>query len=800
MALKPGMRLGSYEVLSPLGAGGMGEVYRARHRRLGREVAIKILPGDLAADPDRRHRFEREARAASSLNHPNIVTIHDIDEHDGAHYIAMELVEGQTVRSLLAEGPLPPDRVVALGRQIAEGLARAHVVGIVHRDLKPENIMVTGDGLVKILDFGLAKVVPGSGDTADTGSEVSTVEQATRAGVLLGTVPYMSPEQAAGRPVDFRADQFSLGAILYEMATGRCAFKKETTPQTLAAIIEGEPERLSHLARGLPAAFVTLVKRCLAKKPEDRFSSTGELVTALRMAADEPPSSRLRRRVTWIAAGIAAAALAGVLLPKVADQWWPLTPGAGPPAIQAIAVLPLENLSGDAEQQYFADGMTEALITDLARVGAVKVIARSSTMRYRGSGTPLAQIARELGVDAVVEGSAQRVGDRVRITAQLVEPDTMRALWANSYEGSFARVLHLQSEVAQAIAAEVGAAVSSEEKERLEARRDVAPEALEAYLRGQYHVQRFTPQDFQAALRYFQAALDVDPDYAEAHAGIAVVLSSIVQSGAVSARDIGPRALASAMRAIQLDDRSSRAHTALAVVRTWYEWDWTGGEAEYLRAIALNPSSALPRMGYAHLLAQLRRFDESAEQRERGLELDPLNPMLQAFAGTQLIMAGRFDEGMERLRTTIAQNPGFGFGHVPLWAALDRSGQYEEALASLKNHEMMARGDAELVGVLERGYAEGGYRRALQRAAETLDACPASTYVPSFHVAILYDRAGDTAKALDWLERAYEERHPSMAALAVIPFSEELRRDPRFRKLLRRMNLPDSRQPEGTEG
>jgi TolB-like protein/Tfp pilus assembly protein PilF len=786
MALAAGTSLGAYEVLSPLGAGGMGEVYRARHRRLGRDVAIKILPDDLASDPDRRHRFEREARAASALNHPNIVTIHDIDEDRGTHYIAMELVEGRTVRSLLAEGPLPPDRVIAIGRQIAEGLARAHAVGIIHRDLKPENLMVTEDGLVKILDFGLAKVVLGGGEA---GSEVSTVEQATRAGVLLGTVPYMSPEQAAGRTVDFRSDQFSLGTILYEMATGRRAFKKETTPETLAAIIEGEPEPLSRLGRGLPPALVMLVERCLAKKPEDRFASTSELAATLGMAANETPLSPLRRRILWAVIGLAGVAVAGVLLPKVAERWRWRVPGAASPAIQAIAVLPLENLSGDPEQEYFADGMTEALITDLAKIGDVKVIARSSTLRYRGTETPLAEIAKELGVDAVVEGSALRDGDRVRITAQLVEPRSRRALWANSYEGSFTGVLRLQGEVAQAIAGQIGAAVFPKEKQRLKALRDVAPEVLEACLKGEFHVLRFTPQDFQTALQYFQAALDVDPDYAPAHAGVAFVWAAIVQSGAMPPREVGPRALAAASRAVALDDESSRAHAALAIVEAEYEWDWNRAEAEYRRAIDLNPSNALARVFYAQLLAEQKHFDESADQRERGLALDPLNPFYQAVAGMQLAMAGRFDEAIARLRTNFAKNPGFGLGYGPLSLLLDREGRYEEAFAALKNDFALTRADAEMVKVLERAYAEGGYRRAMLRTAEALEGRSATTYVASDLVAGLYDRAGNTEKALDWLERGYEERCPTLIAIAVVPFSDDLRSQPRFHALLQKMKL-----------
>jgi serine/threonine-protein kinase len=788
MAIGPGTRLGSYEVLSPLGRGGMGEVYRARHVKLGRDVAIKVLPGDVSSDSDRLSRFEREARAASALNHPNIVTIHDIDERDGTHYIAMELVEGRTLRELVAGGPIALERLLALARQIAEGLAKAHAAGIVHRDLKPENLMVTDDGLVKILDFGLAKLAP---SVAEAESDVLTLAEPTRAGVILGTVPYMSPEQASGRSVDFRSDQFSLGSILYEMATGRQAFKKETMPQTLAAIIEDEPEPLGK--SGLPAPLVALIEKCLAKKPERRFASTRDLAASLQAVPETPTPSRLRRRAVFTFAGLVAILLAWTLLPRAFDLWLSVAPGDAPQGIQAVAVLPLQNLSGDPEEEYFADGMTEALITDLANIGALKVISRSSVARYRKTETPLADIARELRVDAVVEGSAQRVGNRARITAQLIDPSTGRALWGKRYERDYGDLLLLQGEVAQAIAREIGAVLTPEEKERLTARRSVAPEALEAYLRGVYHRQRHTPQDLDTSLRYLEAALAIDPDYALAHAGIAQVWGARLQAGLVLPLEARAPRLAAIQRALELDDNLSEAHMALAQMRTYSEWDWEGARTEFRRAIELNPSNAQARIFYSHLMTVTGEGEEATEEAERALELDPLNPMIQALTGVQLLMRGRMEEGIARIRATLERTPGFGFGHAPLWFALYHQGKYDEAISEAKNSFATAKADADVVEALERGYAEGGYREAMRRAAATLQVRSRSTHVAAINMVQLYDMAGDTDRALEWLERAYEERDTNMPYLAVMLFSEDLRTDPRFQDMLRRMNLPDLR-------
>ena len=589
MSLSPGRRLGPYEILSPIGAGGMGEVYKAKDTRLRRTVAVKVLPPEFSSDAERRSRFEREARAASALNHPNITTVYDIGQDKGTRYIVMELVEGKTLRELVGDGPLSTKKLLALATQIADGLAKAHQAGIAHRDLKPENLMVTEDGLVKILDFGLAKLIPQS---TGVDSEMDTLTKATQQGVILGTLQYMSPEQAAGRPVDYRSDQFSFGSILYEMATGRLAFKKDTMPQTLAAIIEAEPEPIRKLNDEIPAELSAIVERCLAKDPDERYESTADLASELKNVPDTSPVWRARRRVLWAAAGLLAAFLAfafGPTLVRLSENVWPSTTRA---PIESIAVLPLNNTSGDPEQEYFADGMTGALITDLAKIGTLKVISRTSAMRYKETDKSLPEIAQELNVDAIIEGSAARSGDRVRITAQLIDVETDQALWAESYERDFQDLLVLQSEVARAVAREIEVAVTPEESDLLASARPVNPEAYENYLKGVFHWQKLTPPDLDTALSYFELALEKDPDCVPAYVGIARVWAGRRQFGYVSARAATPLEKAAVLKALKLDDSLSEAHHALAIHETWGEWDWPSAEQAFERAIELNPNYA----------------------------------------------------------------------------------------------------------------------------------------------------------------------------------------------------------------
>jgi TolB-like protein/Tfp pilus assembly protein PilF/predicted Ser/Thr protein kinase len=791
MTLASGHRLGPYEILSALGAGGMGEVLKAKDTRLQRTVAIKVLPSELSSDAERRSRFEREAHAASALNHPNITTVYDIGEDDGTHYIVMELVEGKTLRELLEEGPLSTETMLPLATQIAEGLAKAHAAGIVHRDLKPENLMVTEDGLVKILDFGLAKLVP---QGAEEGSEAPTETRVTQQGVFLGTVPYMSPEQAASRPLDYRSDQFSFGSILYEMATGKRAFQKDTLPETLAAIIEDDPEPIRKLNEAVPVELSAIVERCLAKDPAGRYESTGDLARELKSVPETSSPWRARRRVLWGAAAIAVVLLAVALGPNLRGLWDQLSTGVGPAPIESIAVLPLRNLSGDPEQEYFADGMTEALITDLAKVGGLKVIAPHSAMRYKDTDKPLAEVARELGVDAVVEGSALRAADSVRIMAQLIDPKTEQALWAESYERALENVLVLQGEVARAIAGELQGALTPEDMKRLAGARPVNPEAYDAYLKGSFYWKTLTPEGLDTAERYFELALEKDPSYAPAYEGLAWVWLARQQMQITPPGEAGPEATAAALRGIELDEGSAGAHEALAVVRTWTDWDWVGAEPEFRRALELDPDRANTHAYFAQLLAITGRMEEALQHSERSLELDPINALFHGLHAMVLYMDRRYDDAIAASRTALAMEPGLPPAHDTLYDSLYAKATRDEDLALQR--ERIAH-FPELVAAFDQGLAEAGYQLALRRVADILaarleESGGAPGGVGPIYVALWYMFARDYGEAMDWLETTFEVRDPNLPYVGSYPMFDPLRSDPRFQELLRKMNLPQA--------
>src|SRR5262245_22475973 len=531
-----GRRIGPYQVVSQLGRGGMGKVFLAEDLRLERKVALKVLPAAFTQNPDRVRRFEREAKAASALNHPNILTIHEIGEADGAHYIVSEFVEGKTLRDQIQRGPLNPAAAIEVARQVAGALAAAHATGIVHRDIKPENVMLRPDGLVKVLDFGLAKLTEGRRDGETEGHRDRGMERQwldtlsvspslrppvflslTDPGMVMGTASYMSPEQARGLKVDHRADIFSLGVMLYEMLAGRRPFEGATTSDVMAAILTKEPEPLGDLRSEAGPELAQAVMRCLAKEREERFQTAGEFAAQLQALTErskKSPPGKARRgsQTVRIAATLAFLMFAAVV-------YWKLAPKAPDPQIKSLAVLPLENLSGDPAQEYLADGMTDALIGDLAKIGALRVISRTSAMRYKGAKKPLPEIARELNVDAVVEGAVQRSGDRVSIRARLIHAGAERQLWAESYERDFRDALGMQSEIARAIAREVQAKITQAEQARLTTSVAANRKALDDYLQGRYLLGK--GGQLPKAIEYFQSAIKEDPTYAPAYAGLA---------------------------------------------------------------------------------------------------------------------------------------------------------------------------------------------------------------------------------------------------------------------------------------
>lgn len=737
--------IGHFRIIEKIGEGGMGEVYRARDEHLDRDVAIKVIRTSIAADPSRA-RFQKEARVLSRLNHPNIETIHEFVTEHGVDFIVTEYVPGESLDQMLVRGALPEAKLAAFGVQLADGLAAAHAVGVIHRDLKPANLRITPDGRLKILDFGIAKVLHRDGEQAATAT--------TDIREICGTLPYMSPEQLLNEPLDARTDLWSACCVLYEMATGRRPFSG-SGPTLCDGILHNEPPPPTDFNAQLSSALGSIILKCLEKDLGLRCGSAQELLADLRRLA--------RSRDT----------------------------GAAPTAsgrIRAIAVLPLINLSRDAEQEYFADGMTEALITELAQIHSLRVISRTSSMHYKGTTKTLPEIARELGVDGIVEGSVMRAGNRARITAQLIHASD-RHLWARSYDRGLEDVPGLQSDVARAIAAEIQVTLTPEEEARLATVRRVDPQAYDAYLLARSHLYKMTPQGLDTALEYLRLALEKDPDYAPAHAGVGYVWGLRAHAGLIPYQEGFAKEKAAATKAIELDDTLAEGHDALATVLAWFEWDWAGGEREYRRAIELNPNYANVRGFYSLFLFAMRRQSEAKQQIELALQTDPYNSFFHDIVGCLLVNEHRPKEALVPLQKAASLQPDSLYVHLDLWQAYHHDGQYDEAREELTESFRLLR-DEEIVTAVERGYAVGGYDRALRAAADTL--AQRGSLGPALTAAELYAVIGEHDRCIDLLEKAYEERCSALPYINTLSMYDALRPDPRFQELVRRMNFPPS--------
>jgi TolB-like protein len=715
-----------------------------------------------------------------------------VGTHEGVPYLVEELLEGESLKKRIGRGAVPVPEAIGIAAQIAHGLAVAHDKNIVHRDLKPENVFVTRDGIVKILDFGLAKLVAGLPiGEADTLTHVPT--GVTEFGRVLGTVAYMAPEQARGMAVDQRADIFAFGVVLYEMVTGEHPFKGATATDTVAAILREEPAPLPSSA---PTRLAAVLEKCLAKEPEGRYQRGSELLAALEAVQSEgavplwPTLTRAVRRRPWlVAANVAAALVVLALALDVGGLRGRILGGAGAGRINSLAVLPLANLSGDAGQDYLAAGLHEALITDLARLGGLKrVIARSSVLRFAKTDMPPRQIAKELGVDALITGSVMRSGDRVRVTAQLVDADTDAQLWGERYERDLRDVLALENDVVAAITREIRLKLTPQEQERLASARPVNPEAYEACLKGRFHWYKLSREDLDNAERYFKLALEKDPNYAPAHEGMASVWLSRTDTGLVPPSEAMPRANASALKALELDDTLAQAHVTLANLKV-LEWDWATADKEYRRALEINPNSAEAHFMYADFLVTMRRTAEWEMETRRTLELDPLSSFNRCFYGWHLVYERRYDEAIAQLTRVAQAEPNFSSVHLGLWGAYFKKGADAEALAEAKKFFRVL-GDQEVVDALDAGWVEGGYRGAMKRAGDTLVARFQRTYYPAIRVARVLAHAGDNERALEFLEKAYERHETPLYHIGVGWDWDELRPDPRFQTLLRRMSLP----------
>jgi serine/threonine-protein kinase len=790
-----GRTLGHYRIVEKIGAGGMGEVYRATDERLDRDVAVKVLHEAVAQDGDRLARFEREAKAVAKLDHPNILAIHDFGTEGGVTYAVTELLNGENLRNTIPAPGMSWQKVVEIGAAIADGLAAAHGKGIVHRDLKPENVFITSDGRVKVLDFGLAQVkVPVEED-----AETATLTPAgTVPGTVMGTMGYMSPEQLRGEHADARSDIFALGCVLYEMLSGHTAFLRTSTAETSAAILMEEPERLSSTCIVLPVEVERSIHRCLEKSPDARFQSSADLAFALRsvssgdvVAATKPTDGGIprKRKAIWTVAVVSLAVLGAVAAMFGLGVLDGPAPKGGLAPIRSIAVLPLENLSGDPGQEFFVDGMTDALIANLAKIRVLKVISRTSVMRFKGTTTPLPEIAAELGVDAVVEGSVVRSGDRVRVTALLIEAKTDRHLWAESYERDVTDILSLQGEVARAIAREIQVALTPLEEERLAGGPRVDPAAYESYLMGQYHLKKESIEGARAAKRHFEAAIARDPDNALAYAGIA---EALVGWGGflLSSDEFEARAEAAALKALEIDDALGEAHLALASVK-WAQWDWEGARKEIERAIELKPSYGEAHHGYAHYLWAMGRAEEGLSENRRYLELDPLWPRPYECIGYHLMMARQFDRAIEFYERALEIDPTYYYVHTGLGDVYVQQGRLEEAAASYRTASGFSEDPMSQIP-LSLAYIEAvsGNGREAEEILDRLESEGAG--VSPAILAMVYGALGDTDEAFDRLEQAYQKKDFWLTFINSHPWFDPLRGDPRFQDIVRRMNFTES--------
>jgi len=782
-----GQKLGHYRVDEKIGAGGMGEVFRAHDEHLERDVAVKVLPAGTLADESARKRFRKEALALSKLNHPNIATIFDFDTQGGVDFLVMEHIAGVALSERLGAGPLTEKEITRLGMQMAEGLAAAHSENIIHRDLKPANLRLTPDGRLKILDFGLAKLLRPTPDEAVTAESLSQ----SQLGAAAGTLPYMAPEQLRGEEVDARTDIYAAGCVLYELATRQRPFPVTHGPRLIDAILHQAPVPPSELNPQLSPGLETVILKALDKEPDRRYQSARDLRADLdRLATGQSVAPRPRQRRAWrlpaLAAGavvLALAVLVGLNIGGMRDRLL----DRSAPKIESLAVLPLENLSHDPEQDYFADGMTEALIAELSSISSLKVISRTSAMQYKGARKPLPQIARELNVDALVEGSVLRERNRVRINVQLYDGATDRRIWGGSYEREMEGILALQGEVAQAVVGEVRIALTPREQSRLAAARPVNPDAYEAYLRGRHLAAQW---DIVKSLEYFDRAIQLDPTYAPAYAGQADSYAAMAFAANAPPRDFYAKAKESARKALELDETLAEAHASMGSVHTSYDWDWRAAEREHRRAIELNPSFPVARFHYSSLLSVLGRHEEAIAEARRGRELDPLSPLMNVNLGWRFYSARDYPRALEQYQRTLELDPNYAAARQNLALVYAQQGRYPESLAEfdklgpMKDHPIV-------LAQLGRTYALSGQRKEALRVRQRIEAMSKQGYVSPYWTAALLVALGETDPVFARLEKAYAERDAWLIFLGGDPHFDPIRSDARFQALLRRMNFPE---------
>jgi eukaryotic-like serine/threonine-protein kinase len=800
-AFGPGMELGPYRIEGFIGAGGMGEVFRASDTRLNRRVALKLLPTSAALDQHMRARLRREAMAVAALTHPHICTLYDVGSHNQVDFLVMEYLDGDTLAARLAGGRMPFDESLTHAIEIASALDHAHRHGIVHRDLKPANIMLTASG-AKLLDFGLAKFPPRAGRPQVPAINVPLEQMdgqdasETQDGAIIGTLRYMAPEQLESRVVDARSDIFSFGAVLFEMLSGSRAFAGDNPAHVRAAILESEPPAVSSLQPTVPAAMDEIVRRCLARNPHERWESADAVVRELRQVYASSDTSALKPvRARTVVAGLLAAACTALVAWMLAGQFTlkPATPSLT--QVRSIAVLPIQNLSGDPEGDYFSDGITEQLISDLAKVHELRVISRASAMRYKKTRKSALVIARELQVDAIVEASVVRERDKARMTAKLIRGATGDVMWTQSYERDLRDVLALQSEVARAITSHVNITLPPLDQARLESARRVDPQVHREVLLGRHHAAKATEEGWRTGIEHFDRAISLDPANALAHVGLAEAYTNL-SSYYVHPQESMPKAKRAAETAVRLDPELADAHAALGYIQLIYDWDGAAAEKALLRALDLNPTLAPARVNYAAYLTTQTRYEDAVREIRRAVDLDPLSIQTHSFGTLFMVFSRRYDEAIELARKGLEFEPNSALTLAFQGLAYAEQGRFKEALGNLQRAARLSTSPT-VLALQAHVLAVAGEKEQARKLVRQVEDAVARRYFCPYEIGTVYVSLGDRDTAHKWFRKGAHDRADCMVWLGVEPWIDPFRTDPRYARLLRDIGLdPGARRLE----